>query len=473
MLNIALIAIPVASFGQAAVRYGTEIDKRADVRSGVDTGAKDIREEVPDEIAPEEVPSAFEFDMRNYISISGYYRDLKKWPDINPDNILELEDTALFLEANTQFRLAYLEDYLFKADIGYRLSPGSDAQSDRDTHFITNEFFFDLYVAQSAYLRAGKKRESWGIGWTFSPIDNIIELPKNRLDPLESREGKYLAMLEVPVGDSSFSFVYFPQVEFDLTTEAGQSGIPNKMTLDDGTIGVKGSFLPWDTDVSLIYYRTDKIPDLMKNYYGITLTRYWLDLGVYIDMEGHKGNDLEFVQQNAMGQYYFPTGDELEHAKKADDDIYVNFALGANYTFSDDSKVTLEYFRNSEGYSDNDFDIFVDFAKHEAKIYRLMHDEFSMLKLLKANQLLDDRIRKNYLSFSFDRPNTFDDFFPHLGVILGLDDYSYLLNGAVTYNVREDTSISLDFKGYVGDSDTEFGMKPENYRVFMKVKYFF
>jgi hypothetical protein len=54
-----------------------------------------------------------------------------------------------------------------------------------------------------------------------------------------------------------------------------------------------------------------------------------------------------------------------------------------------------------------------------------------------------------------------------------LDDGSFLLNGAVVYNVRDDTSISLDVKGYVGDDDTEWGMKPDDYRAFLKIKYYF
>jgi hypothetical protein len=422
----------------------------------------------------EEVPSDFEFDMRNYIAVSGYYDRLKKWPDINPDNILELEDTAFFLEANTQFKLAYLEDYAFKADVGYQWSPGSSEQSSRDTHFITNEFFVDFYMAQLAsYLKVGKKREQWGVGWTFSPVDLVLDWPRNLVDPADSREGLYLAMLEVPAGNASFSFQYFPGVEYDLTTNLGQSGIPYRMFKGKDTYGARARFLLWDTDISPIYYRTDRIPDYLKNYFGLTLSRFWLDLGAYVDIEGHKGKDLERVQKTPTGQYYWPFGDELVDLAKDDDDIQVNFALGVNYTFSDDSKVTLEYYRNNDGYNDDEFDEFVDFVEHEADIQRIIRDEYSELKLLKANQILADRIRKNYLSLSFDRPNTFDDFFPHLGALITLDDGSFLLNGAVTYNVRDDTSITLDAKGYVGDSDTEWGMKPDDYRVFMKVKYFF
>ena len=485
LISLALIVIPVASFGQtsvrygdeikeeAPVRYGAEIEKRTGVRYGVDIGVEDIRQVKPGEIVPEEVPSDFEFDMRNYIKLSGYYDALMEYPNINPDNILQLEETAYLVEANTQLKLTYLEDYMFKADISYQYSPGSEEQSDRDTHFITNEFFFDLYVAELAYLRVGKKRESWGIGWTFSPVDNIIDPPKNPVDPSESREGMYLSMLEVPVGNSSFSFVYFPYTEFDMLSEEGQSGIPDTMFGDEAAYGVRAAFLLWDTDISLIYYRTDKIPDLQKNYYGLALNRYWLDLGAYVDIEGHEGNDLERVQKTTTGQYYFPVGDELVDLKKADDDTYINFAVGANYTFSDDSKVALEYYRNNEGYDDDEFDVFAEFVEHEALIHQIIHDDFSKFKLLKANLILSDRIRKNYLSFSYDRPNTFDDFFPHLGAIICLDDSSFLLNFVLAYNVRDDTSITLDMRGYVGGDDTEWGLKPDDYRIFMKVKYYF
>lgn len=484
-LSVALIVIPVASFGQtsvkygaeikeeAPVRYGAEIERQAGVRYGVDIKVEDIRQVAPGEIVPEEVPSDFEFEMRNYLKLSGYYDALMEYPNINPDNILLLEETAYFAEVNTQFDLTYLEDYVFKADISFQYSPGSEEQSDRDTHFITNEFYFDLFVAQLAYLKVGKKRAAWGIGWTFSPVDNIIDLPKNLVDPSESREGMYLSMLEVPVGNASFSFVYFPYTEFDMLSEKGQSGIPETIFGEEAAYGIRAAFLLWDTDISFIYYRTDKIPDLQKNYFGLTLNRYWLDLGAYVDIEGHEGNDLERVQKNISGQYYFPVGDELVELKEDDDDTYVNFAVGVNYTFSDDSKVALEYYRNDEGYDEDEFDEFVDFVEHEAEIYRLIHDDFSKNKLLKANQILSDRIRENYLSFSYDRPNTFDDFFPHLGVIFCLDDSSFLLNFTLTYNIRDDTSITLDTRGYVGDDDTEWGLKPDDYKVFMKVIYYF
>lgn len=485
LIFLALIVFPDVSLGEAKVRYGSDIRKRTPVRYGagikkqtpvrygVEIKVEDIRLVEPDEIVLEDTPSDFQFDMRNYVKVSGYYDDLIKWPDINAGNILELEDTAYFTEVNTNIELSYLENYILKADISYQYSPGSDEQSDRDTHFITNEFYFDISLAQLAFLKVGKKRESWGVGWTFSPIDNIIDLPKNVVDPSESRGGMYLSMLEVPVADLSIRFVYFPYVEFDLATEKGQSGIFENMFDKQAAYGVNASFMFWDTDMSLIYYCTDKIPGLQKDYGGLTLSRYWLDLGAYFGIEAHKGSDLEVVQRTPTGQYYFPVDDALVDLKNNDDDIYVNFAVGANYTFSDNTKIALEYFRNDEGYSDDKFDDFVDFIDYDAGIYLNTQDETTKKKLLKATQILSDKLRKNYLSLSFDRPYTFDDFTPHLGTIICLDDGSFMLNGMLAYNVRDDTTITLDVKGYVGNDDTEWGLKPDNFRVFLSAEYYF
>jgi hypothetical protein len=486
LLCIALISISSASLGQTSVRYGdeikeeppirygAEIDKRAGVRYGVDISVEDIRQVAPGEIVPEEVPSDFEFGIRNYIKLSGYYDDLKDDPVVNPDNILELEDYGFLGEFNTQFNISYLEDYQFKADVGFQLSSGPGEQKDNNTHFITNEFYFDLFVAELAYLKVGKKRETWGVGWTFTAVDNIMDWQINIVDPLDSREGKYLAMMTVPAGNTSFDFIIFPDVEYDLDSEQRQSGIPEEMDFDGPSLGLRALFLIWDTDVAFTYNRTDRIPELnKKNYFGLTINRYWGDLGAYIEASGHKGNDLEFVQQNATGQYYFPTGDELEFVKEADDDIYVNFAVGATYTFSNDLKTSVEYYRNSEGYNDDEFNEYYNFLKNDSDLYLTTRDDNIKSKILKANQILQDRIRRNYLSLTFDRPFTFNDYNPHLGTVICLDDSSFLLNGAIEYAVRDDTSITLDMKWYIGDDDTEYGLKPDNFRAFMKLQYYF
>lgn len=485
LLSIALIVIPIAAFGQSSVRYGSEIKKEAPVRYGsdiekqvgvrygVEIRAEDIRQVAPDEIVVEDVPSNFEFGIRNYIKLSGYYDHLKDDPVVNPDNILNLEEYGFLGEFNTQFAISYLEDYQFKADVGFQLSSGPGEQQDKNTHFITNEFYLDLFAAELAYIKAGKKRETWGVGWTFTPIDYVMDWDLNFIDPLDSREGKYLAMLTVPVGNTSFNFNIFPDVDYDLDSELGQSGIPESMDFENSSLGARALFLLWDTDVAFTYNRTDKIPELYKDYFGLTINRYWGDLGVFVEAVGHEGNDTEFIHQNAAGQYYFPTGDELETIKEADDDIYVNFAAGVNYTFANELKTTIEYYRNSEGYDSDEFDGFYDFLKNDSDLYLESPDVNIENKILKANQILQDKIRRNYLSIAFDRPFTFNDYNPHLGTIICLDDGSLLLNGAIEYAVRDDTSITLDLKWYMGSDDSEYGLRPDNFRAFLKVQYYF
>jgi hypothetical protein len=188
---------------------------------------------------------------------------------------------------------------------------------------------------------------------------------------------------------------------------------------------------------------------------------------------GHKGNDLEFVKINETGNYYFPSGDDLEALKNSDDEIFINFSVGGNYSFPDGTKISMEYYRNNEGYDDDEFDKFYDFLENDSDLYATTLDDTLKNKLLKANMILGDRIRQNYLSLTLDRPFTFDDFNPHVGTIINLDDNSFLLNGTLEYAVRDDTSITLDMRWFLGDDDTEYGLKADDYKAILKVIYYF
>lgn len=504
LLSLILFSFPVVSFGQTAIQYGGEIRKKALVRYGekikkrprvqygVDIRVEDIRQIEPGEKAPEEVISDFEFDFRNYIKLSAYYDEIKDDVLTNPEQKIErldLEERGSTGEINTQFKITYLEDYQFSADVGYQYCAGPGDQNDDDTHFVTNEFYLDLFMAQLAYLKVGKLRDTWGVGWTFTPVQ-IIEYPKNWVDPYQAREGNYQALLDIPVGNASFRFAYFPHATFDKDTEQGQSGIPDNIKYSGGRedYAARLSLLLWDSDITFEYYYADIIKDYKKNYYGMTFTRYWGDLGVYAEAEGHKGSDMDFIETkteyimgNPMLVYYWPSGKELVAIKEPDNKFYVNFSVGVNYTFPDDSKVSLEYYRNNEGYNKEEFDEFREFLVHDSEIFLEGDDKYSVEddrladKIHTANKLLNevDRVRRNYLGITFDRPNTFDDFFPHLNFVIGLDDGSIMIKGTLEYAVRDDTTISFDITGYTGADDTEFGLKTEDYKAYLRLEYFF
>jgi hypothetical protein len=134
--------------------------------------------------------------------------------------------------------------------------------------------------------------------------------------------------------------------------------------------------------------------------------------------------------------------------------------------------------RNDGGYDDTAFDSFYDFLDDASDTYLMTSDE--ALKgnikedLLTANQILRDRVRQNYMALTVDRPNTFDDFFPHLSLIYCLDDSSYLVTGAVDYTVRDDTTVTLDVKTSGGSDDSEYGgLIPNEFKVTLKAKYYF
>jgi hypothetical protein len=344
---------------------------------------------------------------------------------------------------------------------------GSLHQNERDTHVNTNEAYLDLFVNQWAYFKAGKKRESWSVGNIFYPVD-IINPPRNPLDPSKSREGVYLTAIELPFGTSSLGLTYFPRVEFGPDDK---HGIPGRIDFDDGGLGVRSYFFIRETDISFVYYRAERTPSLMKDYYGLTVNRFFGYLGAYIEVLGHEGRDREVVRTDSIGVHYFPDDDERAELGRSDRDVYVDFSVGADYTFSDNTRIGLEYLHSAEGYDDDEFGRLQDFFAY-AELVPPWYAGDPGARRQKGTEVLQDRIRRNYLGVSFDRPHTRDDFFPRLNAVVSLDDGSFAMNGLLEYRFEEDTSLKLVLTRLVGDSHTEFGLRPGRGRVTLEIKHY-
>ena len=418
-----------------------------------------------------------ESECRMYLMMSGHYNG---WADdavANPENILEYERAGLLYEVNAQSKITCRNDYLLGMDVSYQYAAGARNENETDTHFNTNEVFADLYLNQRVYFKAGKKRESWSVGNVFYPLD-IVNPPRNPLDPSKSREGVFLTALEIPFGVSSLSLAYYPEVEYGPDDK---DGIPGRMDLGEGDLGVRTYFLIEETDVAFVFYRAERIPSVAGSYYGLTLNRFFGYLGTYLEVLGHRGRDVEMVREDtdgviydSAGFYYFPDQDERVELARADEDVYVDVAAGASYTFSDNSRIGVEYLRKSEGYDDHEFDQLHRFLVngwHDC--YALGVDTGRMkADLLKGAGMLRERIRRNYLALCFDRPNTLDDLFPRLNVVASLDDGSFAVGGLVECLLRDDTSLKLVVSSPFGDEDTEYGLSPQGYRGALEIKYY-
>ncbi|MFC2171945.1 OmpA family protein [Acidobacteriota bacterium] len=401
-------------------------------------------------------------DATWFLYPSGYYDQLKDDSIVNPDNLLGRENYGFLIEINNQSKLVFFERHALNMDLSYQYSQGPGRQKKLETHFTLYEFYFDLN-----YLKFGKKRESWQIGKVFHPID-FINPPMNPLDPSRSREGIYLSMVEIPFSTASLKFVYYPTVEYD---PKNMNGIPEKVDFDS-RFGVQSYFLVKEIDLAFIYYRYDRVPTLMKNYVGATFNRYFGDTGIDLEILGHKGNDMEFVQQNSAGDYYFLNEEQRLAQAKEDDDIYVNFTTGVNYTFSDSTKITLEYLRNSEGHTSEQLKDLHGFFDQYSSLYLQSHDDDIKNLLLKGTDLLQNRIGRNYIGFSFDRPNTWTDFYPRLNFVLNMDDKSCAISGMIDYLVSENMTLSMLGYNLVGDEETEYGLKPDRRLITLEMKYF-
>jgi len=441
----------------------------------------EILPEIPPEVPPELLPIVkekvplFDTEIRNYAKLSGYYDGLKDNPIVNPDNVLEKEESGFFLEINTQFQFTLRDNYSLSGDVSYQYCPGPGDQAETETHLITNEFYLDLLFADFLNVKLGKKRETWGVGNTFNPID-IINPPKDPVDPSESREGSYIGLIEVPFKSSIISVVAIPDTWYEDDDNDGvpdvKDGIPEGFKSDNTGYGMRLYSLVWDTDISFIYYNEDIIPEDAKDYFGLAYYRFFGYLGTYFELLGHEGSNMMHVQFSQEKGYYLGLSPELEN------DFFVNHYLGSNYTFGDSTKIGMEYYHNSEGYDEDEFNKFHTFLNDTSQAYLASSSDpetqANLGRLLKSGVgLMQKPIRQQYVVLMFERPNTFDDFFPHLNAIMCLDDSSFQLSAALDYNIRDDLTITLDTKSFFGDEDTEYGLKPDDFKVTMKLKYYF
>jgi hypothetical protein len=377
-----------------------------------------------------------------YLLISAYYAGLRQNAGVTPGDMPEEEESGALAELNAQPKLVWRNRYRLNADISLMYESDPDIESDNGLCFRLIEGFVDLSAGEIFYFKTGKKREIWSVGHVFFPVD-IINTPKNPLDPFKSREGTYLALMEIPAGTSALSLVYFPMVEFDADD---RSGIPSRMDWEDGGIGIRTYLLVHDTDLSFVYYYIDRIPTVKRNYLGMTLNRYFGYLGMYVEALGHKGRDADTILKD-----------------DGSDKTYVDLSAGTDYTFSDDTKVSIEYLRNSEGYGRNEFDRLCD---------SILGGPGTKSDPSKASDMMRQRSRRNYLGLSVARPNTFDDFFPRVMAIICLDDGSFALNSLIDYFVRDDTTVQVGLGGTVGSECSEYGLKPDEYRATLEVRYY-
>lgn len=344
---------------------------------------------------------------------------------------------------------------IFKAfaRINNSLSRSYDGWSDDSKPY---ELFLAAKPTPSFTASAGKMTAKWGKGYAWNPVA-FVDRPKDSDDPTLNLEGFYMAgfdyikSFEGPLTTFSFSPLILP-VEHGLNRDFGESGHIN--------FAAKVYLLFYDTDVDFMVLKGDSRPDR----FGFDFSR---NITTNLEIHGESAwiDDFRLKKVDAAGV-----------VSESEIDAWSGL-VGLRYLSSIDTTYIFEYLHNGTGYSESeakDYYTFVDRA------YDIYVDNGNSGPIQKAAHLTRGAFgrsnpMRDYLYFRVSQKEPFDIlyFTPAVTTILNLDDRSFSLSPELLYTGM--TNLELRLKGVLlhGGRGSEYGEKPTDGRLELRLRCLF
>jgi hypothetical protein len=311
--------------------------------------------------------------------------------------------------------------------------------------------------AQGAVLEAGKVALKWGTGYAFNPV-GFVQRPKDPSDPELSREGYGMALADLvwsfdgALKTLALTPVVVP-VRDGINDDFGASGHTNP--------AVKLYALLHDTDVDLMYAAQGSRPAR----FGIDFSR---NLASNLEVHGEWARVRDFVQPvlEADGRVTQRRFDAT------------SWLVGARYLTERETTWIVELYRNGAGYSEEELARFFD-AVHarESLGGNPPADDPFYERLAAAAQggYVRPNPGRHYLYVRASQKDPFDVLYvvPALTVIANTEDRSASVAAEVAYTGIDGLELRLRYTRLVGDEGTDFGERPNRYRIELRARYFF
>ena len=302
----------------------------------------------------------------------------------------------------------------------------------------------------------GKKTLNWGKGYAWNPAA-FLDRQKNPDDPELAREGFVVASLDYTrswEGQALKTFSFTPvlmPVYSGINDDFGATGNLNG--------AAKFYFLLYDTDIDFMFLTGGS----KTASFGLDFSR---NVTTNLELHGEFSLINNFTKTSID-----PNGNLSQSTFNA-----FNALLGLRYLTARDTTTILEYYRNGQGYSSREM---TDFFSFIDKGYSLFTNTGNPSLLNRANNLSQGYGKMspetNYLYLRISQKEPFDIlyFTPALTMIANMDDKSFSLTPEFLYTGI--TNLELRFRtGFiVGSRGSEFGDKPNDYRVDFRIRYYF
>jgi hypothetical protein len=349
-----------------------------------------------------------------------------------------------------------------KGMTGFYLQLSADFQQS-NVFDSTNEInpyqsYLSLRPSSSLTVDAGKKTSKWGKGYAWNPAA-FVDRPKDPDDPELALEGYVIASADYiksftsgPLKTFSFTPVILPAYG-DVNDDFGET--------DHVNVAAKVYFLLYDTDIDFMFLSGgSKTPR-----YGFDFSR---NIGTNLEVHGEVAFITDFKKTliDANGNISQETYDA------------VNFVLGTRYLSTFKTTYIFEYYYQGTGYSSEEISNFYSFI--EKGYDNFLSNGITQL-LNKARSVAQQggygrfTPETNYLYLRVSQSEPFDIlyFTPSLTWIFNLDDRSFSLAPELLYTPITNLELRLRTGVLVGGKDSEFGEKQNDYRLELRVRYYF
>ncbi|TSA48642.1 MAG: hypothetical protein D4R56_00155 [Deltaproteobacteria bacterium] len=318
------------------------------------------------------------------------------------------------------------------------------------------EGYGTLKPSDSWKFEIGKKNLKWGKGYAWNPV-NFLDRAKDPNDPEQSIEGNIMATMDYirsfdgPLKTLSFTPVLFPV--YDHMNDG--FGVNNRLN-----VGGKVYLLLYDTDLDLIY-----VVD------GSRTARMGMDFSRNITTSFEIHGELAHIRDDRKQVL---DADGVVHSETRD---AVSGLIGVRHLTTFDLTTIFEYYHNGTGFSADAMENYFGFIERGYELYRTTG---SARMLTGAQNLAAGGYGRNnpmedylYLRLSQKEPLDILYFTPSLTTMVNLNDRSYSITPELLYTGITNLELRLRFGWIRGGRETEFGEKPNDYRLELRAGYYF
>jgi hypothetical protein len=325
-----------------------------------------------------------------------------------------------------------------------------------ETKRMIYEGYLSLKPSDSLGFKFGKQTLLWGKGYAFNPVA-FVSRPKDPDDPELALEGvitasaDYIKSFSGPLKTFSITPVIFPVYDH-INDDFGEIKHLN--------FAGKIYFLFYDTDIDFLFL-TGKS---RTNRFGMDFSR-----NITTNFEIHG----EFAFVNNQTKRVIDSQGNISESK-FDAKSYL---LGIRYLTASDTTFILEYYRNGTGFSHLEMKDYFSFIDKGYDLF-LSNGNDSLLK--KASSVTEGNYGRpnpmqDYLYLRVTQKEPFDIlyFTPAITGIMNLNDKSVSISPELLYTGITNLELRLKGIALVGQNGSDYGEKPNDYRVELRVRYYF